>query len=124
FNENKAASFTRADAFVLPSFSEGLPMAVLEAWSYSLPVLMTPQCNLPEGFEAEAAIAVMPEVSGIAAGLSTLFNLPESERLAIGQRGYKLVTERFTWTTVAAQMYAVYAWVLGQGAQPSCVITD
>jgi poly(glycerol-phosphate) alpha-glucosyltransferase len=50
FDLAKAASFQRADAFVLPSFSEGLPMAVLEAWSYARPVLMTSQCNLPEGF--------------------------------------------------------------------------
>ena len=35
---------------ILPSFSEGLPMAVLEAWAYGLPVLMTDHCNLPEGF--------------------------------------------------------------------------
>jgi glycosyltransferase involved in cell wall biosynthesis len=49
FGAEKAASFACADAFVLPSLSEGLPVAVLEAWSYGLPVLMTKACNLPEG---------------------------------------------------------------------------
>ena len=56
FGDRKAASFARADAFVLPSFSEGMPIAVLEAWSYGLPVLMTEACNLPEGFAAGAAL--------------------------------------------------------------------
>jgi hypothetical protein len=42
----------------LPSFSEGLPMSVLEAWSYGLPVVMTPECNLPEGFACGAALEI------------------------------------------------------------------
>ena len=42
FDRNKDATFHAVDAFILPSFSEGLPVAVLEAWSHGLPVLMTP----------------------------------------------------------------------------------
>ena len=68
FDAAKAASFRRADAFILPSFSEGLPMAVLEAWSYGLPVIMTPQCNIPVGFEAGAALQVESNPESIALG--------------------------------------------------------
>jgi len=124
FDAQKAASLARADAFVLPSLSEGLPMAVLEAWSYRLPVLMTPQCNLPEGFEAEAAIESAPEADSVADGLRKLFELSEAERLAMGEQGRRLVEQRFTWPTVAARMCAVYAWVLGRGPQPECVVSD
>jgi len=48
-----------SSAFILPSLSEGLPMAVLHAWAHGLPVLMTPECNLPEGFAANAAIRIV-----------------------------------------------------------------
>ena len=121
FDQQKDASLIRADAFILPSFSEGTPMAVLEAWSYRLPVLMTPQCNLPEGFVAKAAIDMSPEATSIAVALRKLFDMTELKRRAMGDRGRRLVEERFAWPTVAASMRSVYSWVLGRGPMPACV---
>lgn len=124
FDNAKHASYARADAFVLPSFSEGLPMVVLEAWAHGLPVVMTPQCNLPAGFAAPAAIKIEPETDSILAGLVTLFAQPDQERLAMGARGRRLVENRFTWNRIAGQMLAVYEWVLGHGSKPGSVISD
>lgn len=122
FDGDKAASLACADAFVLPSLSEGLPVAVLEAWSYGLPVLMTGACNLPEGFAAGAALPIGTDPAGIAAGLRRLLALSDAERQDMGVRGRALVRERFTWRQVAEQMTGVYKWVLGGGPVPSCVL--
>lgn len=124
FDAAKHASYCRADACILPSFSEGLPMTVLEAWSYGLPVLMIPQCNLPEGFQADAAIQINPEPERIAQGLAALFALPDHERTAMGERGRVLVEQHFNWPHIAQQMLSVYRWVLGQGDKPDCLIND
>ena len=124
FGEAKAAAYRCADAFVLPSFSEGLPMAVLEAWACSLPVLMTPQCNLPEGFAVDAALPIEPDAASIAQGLAKLFEMSPSSRRQMGERGRKLVTERFSWPNVAASLSQVYQWMLGAGSQPECVVTE
>lgn len=121
FGAEKEDAYFSASAFILPSHSEGLPQAVLEAWAHSLPVLMTPACNLPEGFERNAAIEVGADPLGIASGLGELFEMTPAQRNAVGQRGRELVESRYTWPTVARQMRQVYDWILGGGAPPSTV---
>jgi poly(glycerol-phosphate) alpha-glucosyltransferase len=121
FGESKAACFQSADAFILPSLSEGLPMTVLEAWAYRLPVLMTRQCNLPSGFEAGAALRIEPDAESIAAELRALFQMNDVDRKAIGEHGLALVKERHQWPKVAAQMIAVYEWAMGTGPAPGCL---
>lgn len=124
YHEAKNAAYRSAAAFILPSFSEGLPMVILDAWSFGLPVLMTPQCNLSVGFEARAALHIEPEIESISQGLGTLFSISDKERLALGERGRLLAKEHFSWDMIAAQMQAVYTWMLGKGDKPHCVITD
>lgn len=122
FNKSKASCYYFADAFVLPSMSEGLPMAVLEAWSYKLPVIMTTQCNLPEGFIAGAAIKIETIPEDIGRGLLNLLEMSEMERSEMGSRGFSLVKDRFTWDKVAVDMKLVYQWLLGGGNPPPCVL--
>lgn len=122
FNDAKTRCYASCDAFILPSFSEGLPMAVLEAWAYGKPVLMTRECNLPEGFSAGAAIEARPEEQSLAAGLRSLFTATDAERQAMGARGLALVRKQFVWDQIAAKLRAVYAWTLGGGTRPECVL--
>ena len=123
FGDGKAACYANCDAFILPSFSEGLPMVILEAWAYGKPVLMTDECNLPEGFVAQAALPIDTTVNGIAEGLQTLCSIADAERVEIGRQGRQLVQERFTWDTIAGQLKATYEWMLGGGAKPATVVT-
>src|SRR5712692_4596323 len=121
FGEEKASAYRNADAFVLPSLSEGLPMAILEAWAHAKPVLMTPECNLPEGFAAGAALRIGSEAADIGTGLTQLFGMADSDRKQMGTRGRSLVAEKFSWPRIGEQMRAVYEWVLGGGPPPDTV---
>ncbi|MFM8364996.1 MAG: glycosyltransferase [Verrucomicrobiota bacterium] len=115
FGVEKEALLRSAEAFVLPSFSEGLPMSVLEAWSHGLPVAMTPECHLPEGFDAGAALEIFNsgnDVAGLVRGLRTLIEMSDADRLTMGRRGRQLVEERFTWPIVAERMRGVLESVL------------
>ncbi|MBD1431819.1 glycosyltransferase [Sphingobacterium sp. DN00404] len=125
FDEEKEKVFLQADAFILPSYSEGLPMTVLEAWSYKLPVLMTKYCNLQDGFTSNAAVELELDVHNIAFKLIKLFKMSDSDRHQIGTNGFKLVTEKYTWDKVAIQTKELYKWICGEITEiPSFVNID
>ena len=120
FGEDKAACYRGCDAFILPSFSEGLPMTVLEAWSYGKAVLMTPECNLPK---------VLLSVRLFASQLtcrpfrkhSSICCSPSSTLHSMGDKGHALVASRFAWPEIGQEVRAVCEWVLGRGPKPDSV---
>jgi poly(glycerol-phosphate) alpha-glucosyltransferase len=113
FGTEKNECYRTCDAFILPSLSEGLPMTVLEAWAFAKPVLMTSECNLPEGFAAEAAVRIGSSSDEIAAGLQQLAEMSDNDRAAMGLRGRDLTSKNFSWPRIGEQMRAIYEWVLG-----------
>jgi poly(glycerol-phosphate) alpha-glucosyltransferase len=122
YGDDKKAAYAHADAFILASHSEGLPMAVLEAWSYGLPVFMTRECNLVEGITAGAAIEVATDPAALARVLLERLSGPDLS--AIGRRGRELVRARFSWSAIGRQLSAVYYWLAQQGPRPECVWLD
>jgi poly(glycerol-phosphate) alpha-glucosyltransferase len=123
FGRDKGLALRHARAFVLPSLSEGLPMTILEAWSYGLPVLMTEACNLPLGFRASAAARLALDPGQMAHDLDCFLHLDRSRLAEMGRNGRWLVETHFSWTNVAREMRAVYEWLVNNGAQPPTVRT-
>jgi poly(glycerol-phosphate) alpha-glucosyltransferase len=124
FSDAKTACYANCDAFILPSFSEGLPMVILEAWSHGKPAVMTPECNLPEGFSADAGVRISADLEGISDGLDRLFAMSAAELNKMGQNGLRLTAQKFNWKTIALQLHSVCNWVVKGGARPDCVSAD
>lgn len=118
FGEDKSATLAHVDAFVLPSRSEGLPMAVLEAWSFRLPVLMSDACNLPDGYANGAASRLSLDPSTMAADIERFLEMGSAQLNAMGNAGRALVEKRFTWPSAATKINDVYAWCCGRGPKP------
>lgn len=121
FGDAKDAALRHAHAFVLPSLSEGLPMAVLEAWSYGLPVLKTDACNLREGFEASAAERLSLNPAQMAQDLAHFLNRDPAELHSMGHSGRALVEQKFSWSAAAEKFLAVYEWLVNGTARPAIV---
>jgi glycosyltransferase involved in cell wall biosynthesis len=89
-----------AESFVLPSYHEGLPMALLEAMAWGLAPLCTPVGAIPELLEHEAnALLVAPgDIDALAAALGRLA-LDAQLRLRLGaaarERVEPLALERY-----------------------------
>ena len=110
--KSKIELLANAELFVLTSYGEGLPMAVLEAMSCGTPVLATYQCNIPKVEECRAGVLVEPTVEAVKNGLEQVLadiNL----RHEMGENGKKVCLEFFSWDSVAKQTEKFCERILG-----------
>lgn len=123
YEDLKSNILLEADAFILPSFSEGLPMSILEAWSYKLPVLMTDECNIPEGFD-NSAIRIRHSPDEMSKTLIDFFQISTEKMIEMGDNGYNLVKSNYTWNKVADDTLKMYNWLNGETQKPEFVFLD
>jgi glycosyltransferase involved in cell wall biosynthesis len=111
-----------ADAFVLPSYSEGFSMAVLEALACRLPVMITTACHFPEVVPAGAGIVVEPNAAAVEQGLRDLLERSLAERSELGRNGRALVERDYTWEQQGERLASVYRWICRGGPVPAEVV--
>lgn len=85
--ERKIQLMNLVDALILPSYIEGLPMVILEAMSYGLPILSTPVGGIPEVVTKENGILFNPgERRDIYRAISQFLLLSSNDRNMMGKR--------------------------------------
>jgi glycosyltransferase involved in cell wall biosynthesis len=102
-----------ADVFALSSYSEGLPVAVLEAMACRRPVVITPHCNLPDATRSMAGWVVDASIEGVAAGLREALASGDL-RAERGRNGRRLVEARYTWRCIASDSIDLYRTRAGE----------
>jgi glycosyltransferase involved in cell wall biosynthesis len=100
---DKLAAMRDADVFVLPSRSEGLSIAMLEAMYMGLPVIVSDRVGLcREIAEKDCGYVVSLEGSELTEALLTMAT--NSERARMGMNGKALVTQKYTWDVIARNL--------------------
>lgn len=116
--QQKIAIISRADLYVLPSYSEGFSNALLENLAAGKPALITPGCHFPEAVTAGAALCVNPDQRELFDGLKTLLDRGPSELKEMGNRGRELVLENYTWDVSVRKYITLYSTILDGGVIP------
>ncbi len=106
--------FRTSSIFCLSSYSEGFPMAVLDAWAYHLPVICTPVGGLPDIVENKVNALVYPagDIQKLAEAIDLLIK-DEALRRQISNESYKLSKTIFNLDAINKQLGSIYEELLG-----------
>ncbi len=92
------------DVFVLPTLFEGMPTVVLEAMSYSMPVIVTDVGATAELVDKKNGYLIQKNsVSSLKKAILELYNLPMSQKKMMANNSYAKVGLRYTWDKVAKE---------------------
>lgn len=111
----KDRAFREATVFCLPSYAEGFPMAVLDAWAYGLPVITTAVGGILDvAKDGENMLLFIPgDVDTLADCLKRMMDDSELRR-TIGNASISLSQVEFNLDTINKQLGALYKTVLNE----------
>lgn len=107
--DRKRAELARATIFALPSYAEGMPMALLEAMSWGLPVITTPVGGVPQVITHETnGLLVQPgDIDALAAAIVRLMVTP-ALRAHLGAAARATIQERFSLQASIERLLEIY----------------
>ena len=115
-DDEKWAAYARADLFVLPTYSENFGIVVAEALWAGVPVITTKGTPWKELEERKCGKWIdLPEEGSnpfgwpmLVSALESMMLMSDDERREMGERGRKLVEEKYTWDAVVKKMVIGY----------------
>ncbi len=107
--EDKDRAFKEASIFCLPSYAEGFPMAVLDAWAYGLPVVVTPIGGLPDIVINKKNALLFPtgDIEALSDKLEQIISNKEL-RDNVSNGGFELSKTVFDKHIIATQLGNIY----------------
>lgn len=107
--EEMSKMYSEASIFCLPSYAEGLPVSILEAWASGLPVVCTPVGAVPEVAEdGNNAVFVNPEDPEDLAGHLSVLMADGKLRKEMSDRSIAYAGAKFSPAAICGQLAEIY----------------
>jgi glycosyltransferase involved in cell wall biosynthesis len=116
YGDEKARLFQSADIAVVPSRSESFGNVVAEALAAAMPVVTTTATPWAE-IDGVCGWCVAPTEAALAQALWAAMKLSDHQRDELGERGRKLVEDKYTWARVGRAMQRLYEAVVSDAAR-------
>jgi glycosyltransferase involved in cell wall biosynthesis len=113
YGQEKYNAIESADVYIMPSFSEGFSLAMLDAMGCGRPCLTTSGCGFNYFIRNDFFVVCEPYPQDIARGLEELF-ARRDEWPAMGRNARRLVEDEFNWPTIADIMIDNYTRISGK----------
>lgn len=107
FGARKFEAMADCACFCLPSHQEGFSIAIIEALACGAPVVISEGCHFPEVAAASAGRVLPLTIEAFAGAMLEVVDNPAAAA-AMGAAGRRLVSERYTWPAIAAEMLHAY----------------
>ncbi|MBB4070366.1 glycosyltransferase involved in cell wall biosynthesis [Salinibacter ruber] len=120
-DDEKWDVYRRADLFVLPTHSENFGIVVAEALAAGVPVITTTGAPWADLEAHDCGWWVDPNSESIACALAQATALTDAKRTEMGQRGRRLVEDKYSWSGAADKMIEAYRWLQAGGECPDFV---
>jgi glycosyltransferase involved in cell wall biosynthesis len=106
---SKSAELAGATVFILPSYAEGMPMALLEAMSWGLPVIATSVGGIPQLVtnEVDGLLVAPGDIDGVAAAITRLMN-DATLRGRLGAAARTTIETSFTLEATLERLSQIY----------------
>ncbi|MCE5207429.1 MAG: glycosyltransferase [Chloroflexi bacterium] len=124
FGLEKRNAFAASEVFILPSYSEGAPMVVLDALAAGVPVITTQATPWEQLATLQCGWWTAATVEGLVNAINCVIDLNPMQLRAMGDRGKDLVRSQYLWSVQAKKTKALYAWLMGNIPRPDFVIMD
>lgn len=101
--------YLNSSIFVLPSYFEGMPLAILEAMSFGLPVISTNVNGIPDiVVDGETGILIEPgQIEKLGNEMRKLL-LDKNLQKTMGENSKKRIVEYFSASSVLSELYSIY----------------